>query len=232
MDKFEIHVNTDSGWRIFSSENVSFREEDFYICCLIDNTPEEITEDFLKTETNKICNKLKMYNLQEIFDLSEETKLNCNHKVSYLKDVNCICVADIFHNEFYTIYANQHSANYPSYFTNERKNRFNTGNLYILKPFMQNNTLYVCDARNFSLGLWHNGRMYYIRSKFGNSYIDTENHWDDGKDNYGTCKPIRTFSSKLDNRLTDESLFDYRNWRAQIVLHDILSCANSIFENV
>lgn len=232
MNKFEIHVNTGSGWRIFSSEDVEFRENDFRICCLIEDVPQEITEDFLKTEANKICNKLKIYDLQEIFDPPEETKFNCNHKTSYLKDVNCMCVADIFHNEFYMMHADQHCINYTSYFTNKNKERFTAGNLYVLKPFMQNNTLYVCNARNFSLGLWHDGKMYYIRSKFGDSYIDTENHWDDGKDNYGTCKPIRAFSSKLSDRLTDESLFDCRNWRSQIVFHDILSCANSIFENV
>lgn len=232
MDKFEIHVNTDSGWRIFSSENVSFREEDFYICCSIMDVPEEITEDYLKTKSDKICNNLKKYNLKEIFDIPEETRFKCIHKVSYLKNVNYICVADVFHNEFYTMCTDQYCANHPSYFTSKRKNRFNAGNLYILKQFMQNNTLYICDARNFSLGLWHNGKMYYIRSKFGDSYIDTENHWDDGKENCGTCKPIRAFSSKLSERITDDSLFDCRNWRAQIVLHDILSCANSIFENV
>ena len=49
---------------------------------------------------------------------------------------------------------------------------------------------YVCDARNFKIGLWNGKKFDYMRTKFGNTYPDTEYHYDD-HDLYGTVKPIR-----------------------------------------
>lgn len=40
-------------------------------------------------------------------------------------------------------------------------------------------------SRNTSHALWKGGMFHYVREKFGNRYIDTDGHFDDG----GTVKP-------------------------------------------
>lgn len=49
---------------------------------------------------------------------------------------------------------------------------------------------YVCSARNFVVGKWNGTTFEYIRTKFGKSYPDTEEHWDHGSP-HGTVRPIR-----------------------------------------
>ena len=46
---------------------------------------------------------------------------------------------------------------------------------------------YICDARNFTKGRWNGETFEYMRYKFGHTYGDTDDHWDDG----GTVKPIK-----------------------------------------
>ena len=49
---------------------------------------------------------------------------------------------------------------------------------------------YVCSARNFAVGKWNGSTFEYIRTKFGSSFPDTEDHWDTGNP-HGTVRPIR-----------------------------------------
>ena len=60
---------------------------------------------------------------------------------------------------------------------------------HISKGMMEEGRAYRCDARNFEQGLWHGGRMYYMRYKWGSVFLDWELHWDDGEP-YGTCRPL------------------------------------------
>jgi hypothetical protein len=98
---------------------------------------------------------------------------------------------------------------------------------YIGKDLLQNYCIYYCNARNFRFGMWYEGKMYGIRRKFGDEYIDTEFHYDDGADKYGTCKPFIQLTTSLENRL-HPSFFDCRNWRGQSVIHDILSSFDAL----
>lgn len=49
--------------------------------------------------------------------------------------------------------------------------------------------LYLCNARNFYLGIWNGERFDYMRYKFGQTFPDTELHWDEGPP-FGTVKPL------------------------------------------
>jgi len=98
---------------------------------------------------------------------------------------------------------------------------------YIKKEDLKDFCVYYCNARNFSFGIWYDGKMYGIRYKFGDRYIDTEYHWDDGAENCGTCKPLIQITSALNDRI-HPSFFDMRNWRGHTVLQDILTPFNAI----
>lgn len=93
---------------------------------------------------------------------------------------------------------------------------------YIRKEDMKDFCIYFCEARNFNYGIWHGGRMYGIRHKFGDSFIDAEYHWDDRAENYGSCKPFLQITTPMIDRV-HPSFFDVSNWRGQGVLLDILS---------
>ena len=92
---------------------------------------------------------------------------------------------------------------------------------YIKKEDMKDFCIYYCNARNFYFGIWYDGKMHGIRHKWGDSYIDTEYHWDDGAENCGTCKPYMQITESIEKRI-HPSFFDISNWRGQTVLHDIL----------
>jgi len=98
---------------------------------------------------------------------------------------------------------------------------------WIEKDAMENKCIYKCDGRNFDVGIWFKDRMYGLRRKFGDEFIDTERHWDDGAHGYGTCKPLKKISYPLRDR-ADDNLFSLTNWRSNIVLHDMLSVAEAI----
>ena len=49
--------------------------------------------------------------------------------------------------------------------------------------------VYLCKARNFSLGVFNGTGFDYNRKKFGSVFPDVEFHWDDGPP-YGTVKPF------------------------------------------
>jgi broad specificity phosphatase PhoE len=49
---------------------------------------------------------------------------------------------------------------------------------------------YLCDARNFEVGYWNGKEFEYMRTKFGSTFPDTEEHWDRGSP-HGTSKPIK-----------------------------------------
>ena len=60
---------------------------------------------------------------------------------------------------------------------------------YIPKDKLEVGVEYRCDARNFTIGTWNGEAFDYIRHKFGDTFPDTEFHWDDGPP-HGTVKPI------------------------------------------
>lgn len=50
---------------------------------------------------------------------------------------------------------------------------------------------YTLDARNLDIGIW-DGRVFNgVRYKFGKYFMDTEYHWDNEDEKFGTAKPIR-----------------------------------------
>lgn len=66
---------------------------------------------------------------------------------------------------------------------------------YINKEDLINGEYYICDGRNFDVGLWNGEYFLYIRHKFGGQLLDKEYHWDDGAP-HGTVKPIQRILSK------------------------------------
>ena len=61
---------------------------------------------------------------------------------------------------------------------------------YIPKDQLQIGAKYECAARNFEVGLWNGEVFEYQRTKFGTTFPDTEQHWDDGPP-HGTVKPMK-----------------------------------------
>jgi len=64
---------------------------------------------------------------------------------------------------------------------------------YIKKDDLIDGETYICYARNFTMGIWiaeKNG-FVYLRYKYGQNFEDVEHHWDDGREGFGTAKPIR-----------------------------------------
>ena len=104
---------------------------------------------------------------------------------------------------------------------------------YIKKDEMKDFCIYFCNARNFHFGIWFNGKMHGIRHKWGDAYIDTENHYDDGEDNYGTCMPLLRLTDSLEkSHRIHPSYFDRGNWRGELILHDILLGFDCIAEDI
>ena len=101
---------------------------------------------------------------------------------------------------------------------------------WIKKKDMQEYCMYRVNARNFTIGIWFDGKMYGIREKYGETFIDSEMHYDDGAP-YGTCKPLEKLSIPLDKSCRlHPSMFDMTNWRGNSALVDILYGAQ-IVEN-
>lgn len=101
---------------------------------------------------------------------------------------------------------------------------------YLKKEELEEYCAYACNGRNIAIGIWFKGRMYGLRYKFGETFVDSENHYDDGAENFGTLKPLFKLTSSLSGRL-HPCLFDVTNWRGQCVLHDILYSLSSILPN-
>lgn len=60
---------------------------------------------------------------------------------------------------------------------------------YIPKDQLVVGAKYECLARNFTEGTWNGEAFDYMRYKWGDTFPDTEFHWDDGPP-YGTVKPL------------------------------------------
>ena len=60
---------------------------------------------------------------------------------------------------------------------------------YLPKNALEVGAKYKCKARNFTVGRWDGKVFHYTRNKFGQTFPDTEYHWDDGPP-YGTVKPL------------------------------------------
>ena len=57
---------------------------------------------------------------------------------------------------------------------------------YIPKAKLEVGVTYICEARNFTEGVWNGKDFDYIRYKWGSHFPDTELHWDE----QGTVKPL------------------------------------------
>lgn len=55
---------------------------------------------------------------------------------------------------------------------------------------------YVCNAINFSVGRWTGNSFEYIRTKWGDKFLDKEFHWDDGAP-HGTAKPYKLIDNDI-----------------------------------
>lgn len=65
---------------------------------------------------------------------------------------------------------------------------------WIPKEELIDGQVYMCDARNFTLGVWNGDVFEYLRYKFGTTFPDTECHWDDGPP-HGTVKPYKPYKA-------------------------------------
>ena len=61
---------------------------------------------------------------------------------------------------------------------------------WIPKEDMMVGAQYECEGRNLGIGTWNGEAFEYQCTKFGITFQDTEDHWDNGAP-FGTCKPIR-----------------------------------------
>ena len=61
--------------------------------------------------------------------------------------------------------------------------------MHIPKDELERGEWYILDARNISIGRWTGEAFEGIRTKFGQPFVDEENHWDEGPP-HGTAKPI------------------------------------------
>lgn len=61
--------------------------------------------------------------------------------------------------------------------------------IYIPKTALVTGRRYYCLARNFEVGTWNGEAFEYMRTKFKDTYLDTELHWDDDE-KHGTVKPL------------------------------------------
>lgn len=70
--------------------------------------------------------------------------------------------------------------------------------IYIPVDKLIDNHIYEVKGRNFSAAVWKakNRRFYGVRSKWGETFISPELHWDDDN-HFGTVKPLREIG-KLD----------------------------------
>ena len=62
--------------------------------------------------------------------------------------------------------------------------------MYIKKEDLTIGKKYLCEARNFTEGVWDGQAFEYQRVKFNHTFPDTEFHWDDGAP-HGTVKPLK-----------------------------------------
>jgi len=60
---------------------------------------------------------------------------------------------------------------------------------YLTKDELIVGATYKCKARNFTEGVWNGTNFDYMRYKFGSTFPDTEDHWDEGAP-HGTVKPL------------------------------------------
>jgi len=61
---------------------------------------------------------------------------------------------------------------------------------YLSREELEAGKIYLCVARNFSIGFWNGKTFEYTRRKFNMSFQDVEYHYDDGQLN-GTVQPIK-----------------------------------------
>lgn len=66
--------------------------------------------------------------------------------------------------------------------------------LYIPKNELIEGKNYICHARNFTVGQWNGKVFLYIREKFGDTFLDSEEHWDEGPP-HGTVFPIKLINA-------------------------------------
>ena len=74
----------------------------------------------------------------------------------------------------------------------------NDNTKYLPKDQLKVGALYRCIARNFEVGRWNGTEFEYTRYKFGMTFPDTEQHWDDGAP-HGTVKPLHEVEQESDD---------------------------------
>jgi hypothetical protein len=75
---------------------------------------------------------------------------------------------------------------------------------YIKKEDLVEGQLYETHGRNLGIGMWKkldNGwkeyGFVYLRTKFGQQFLDVEYHWDEGAP-FGTVKPVAKFNGTVE----------------------------------
>lgn len=97
--------------------------------------------------------------------------------------------------------------------------------IYLKKNELEEYCIYECDARNFSVGVWINEKMYGLRTKFTDTFLDYEIHFDDDP-KYGTCKPLKKISNSLETKF--KPLFELKNSIGTSIIEYMLYTAVNI----
>jgi len=87
---------------------------------------------------------------------------------------------------------------------------------------MVNHHLYTGTGRNFNVAVWFGGAFYGLRTKFHDTFVDREYHWEAD----GTFRPTRHVCD-LQERLTPGCYF-MTEWRLSNVLYDMLFTAERL----
>jgi len=61
---------------------------------------------------------------------------------------------------------------------------------WIKKEDLEVGAAYEVYSRNINPAIWDGKHFHGVRIKFGNDFMDQEEHWDNGPP-YGTVKPLR-----------------------------------------
>lgn len=75
--------------------------------------------------------------------------------------------------------------------------------IYLTPKQLKLGETYIVDARNFTIAKYTEQGFEGIRHKYGQRFLDTEFHWDQGVP-YGTVKPIRAATAEEIQEWNDE----------------------------
>lgn len=94
-----------------------------------------------------------------------------------------------------------------------------TDGIYIPLEQCETGCVYRVNARNFKLAVFDGVSFIGIREKFGNRFLDSENHWD--APDFATCKPIEKTEHRVPESIKLSEWSGEPSWE-NAVLFDFL----------